>query len=395
MMTRRERLMATLQGKTVDRPPVSFYEINGLDEDPYDQDPFNIYNDPSWLPLIELATEKTDRIVQYQIPQFKASGDKFSADDISMVGVPFNPLAEFTKSKRWLDENGRRFIRNTIKVRDKILTSTTRQDPDVNTVWFEEPLLKNTDDLKTFLKLPRIEYTYEPDISGFLEAEKALGDSGIVMIDTPDPLCLAAELFDLGTYTIIALMESELFHQLLERFSTYLQKKTELVGRMLPGRLWRIYGPEFASSPHLPPHLFREYVVKYDTPMVNVIHNYGGYARLHSHGNLKNILDDIVSTGCMGLDPIEPPPQGDVSLSYVRENYGKDLVLFGNLEASDIENLTADQMEKKTIQAIEEGTEGEGKGFVLTPSSCPYGRKLSKTALTNYETIINVVEKVF
>ena len=36
-MTRRERLMATMRGEPVDRLAVSFYEINGLDED--DNDP--------------------------------------------------------------------------------------------------------------------------------------------------------------------------------------------------------------------------------------------------------------------------------------------------------------------------------------------------------------------
>ncbi len=41
-MTRRERLMATLRGDPVDRPAVSFYEINGLDENPDNPDPFNI-----------------------------------------------------------------------------------------------------------------------------------------------------------------------------------------------------------------------------------------------------------------------------------------------------------------------------------------------------------------
>jgi len=96
----------------------------------------------------------------------------------------------------------------------------------------------------------------------------------------------------------------------------------------------------------------------------------------------------------MALDPIEPPPQGDVELSYVRKKYGHQLVLFGNLEASDIENLSADEMKQKTIQAIEEGTAGEGKGFVLMPSSCPYGRKLSTRALKNYETIIEVIEEL-
>lgn len=55
--------MATLRGETVDRPAVSFYELNGLDEDPDDADPYNIYNDPSCAPLLSLTREHTDRIV--------------------------------------------------------------------------------------------------------------------------------------------------------------------------------------------------------------------------------------------------------------------------------------------------------------------------------------------
>ncbi|HAU37881.1 MAG TPA: hypothetical protein DCX07_09220, partial [Phycisphaerales bacterium] len=68
MMTRRERLMRTLHGLSVDRPAVCFYELNGLDENPADDDPFNIYSDPSWKPLLDLTREKTDRIVIRYVP---------------------------------------------------------------------------------------------------------------------------------------------------------------------------------------------------------------------------------------------------------------------------------------------------------------------------------------
>jgi uroporphyrinogen-III decarboxylase len=166
-----------------------------------------------------------------------------------------------------------------------------------------------------------------------------------------------------------------------------------MVARALPGRLWRIYGPEYASPPYLHPRQFCEYVVRYDTPMVQSIQKWGGFARIHSHGRLKAILDDIVSTGCLGLDPIEPPPQGDVELSYVREKYGRQLVLFGNLELSDIELLPTEAFERKVVRALEEGTAGEGRGFVLMPSSCPYGRVLAPQTLKNYEKIIEVVER--
>jgi hypothetical protein len=65
-MKRRERLMATLEGRAVDRPPVCFYEINGLDERADLADPFNIFTHPTWQPLIELAKERTDRIVNWR-----------------------------------------------------------------------------------------------------------------------------------------------------------------------------------------------------------------------------------------------------------------------------------------------------------------------------------------
>ncbi|GAI15165.1 unnamed protein product, partial [marine sediment metagenome] len=51
--------MATLRGKSVDRPAVNLYEIGGLVMDPHDPDPFNVYNDTSWKPLLDLAENHT------------------------------------------------------------------------------------------------------------------------------------------------------------------------------------------------------------------------------------------------------------------------------------------------------------------------------------------------
>ena len=375
-MTRRERLMATLRGDRVDRPAVSFYEINGLDEKPADDDPFNIYSHPSWWPLISLAREKTDRIV---------------TRGVAYKSVTPDPVDELSSTESVV-RDGSLFTTRRVRAGGRTLTARTRRDPDVNTVWTVEHLLKDVDDLRAFLHIPLPAPKGDVDIRPILEAESMLGDTGIVMIDTPDPLCLAASLFDMAEYTITAMTEQALFHELLERFAATLQPKTKAVAEALPWRLWRIYGPEYASPPYLPPALFREYVCRYVTPMIEAIHADGGYARIHCHGNLKAILDDIAAMGADGLDPIEPPPQGDVELGYVREHYGKEMVLFGNLEASDIENMPTEQFERKVKRALAEGSSGDGRGFVLMPSACPYGRKLSSLALTNYETIIKIVE---
>jgi hypothetical protein len=372
-MQRKERLMATLAGKPVDRPAVCFYEINGLDEHPEGNDPFNIYTHPSWLPLIELAREKSDRIVMRSVP-FLAAVD---------------PLEEVTTRTAWYVD-GSRYEKREIRCPGRTLTEVTRRDPEVNTVWQVEHLFKDSADVEAYLDLPLPTDPGEPDTRGVLEAETALGESGIVMIDTSDPLCIAAALFHMADYTVLALSQPQLFHRLLERFAADLQQRTEAVARALPGRLWRIYGPEYASPPYLPPRLFHEYVVGYDTPMVKTIQAHGGYARIHSHGRLRLILDAIAATGCSGLDPIEPPPQGDLRLGQVRQQVGEQMVLFGNLEASDLENLNESDFRRKVREALTEGP--GGRGFVLMPSSCPYGRVVTAQALRNYQVMIEEVE---
>ncbi len=375
-MSRRERLMATLRGEPVDRPPVCFYELNGLDERPEDLDPFNIYTDPSWLPLIELTRERTDRIVMRYVP---------------MRDMPPDPTAACRTVETFV-RDASRYTVTTVRANGRTLSSRARRDPGVNTVWVEEHLLKDADDLRAYLDLPAPEAGGTPDVSGVLAAEEALGDTGIVMVDTGDPLNDAAALFDMAVFTVVALTETELFTRLLDRCAATLLPKTRAVAEALPGRLWRIYGPEYASPPYLPPSLFEQYVVGYDRRMVDAIHASGGFARLHSHGNLRDILELIAATGCAGLDPIEPPPQGDISLAYAREHVGERIVLFGNIEVSDIENLDTEEFRPRVDTALREGTAGTGRGFVLMPSACPYGRALSATTLANYRAMVEMAE---
>ncbi|MCP4379035.1 MAG: hypothetical protein GY794_23035 [bacterium] len=375
-MNRRQRIMATLRGEPVDRPAVSFYELNGLDEKSEDTDPFNIFSHPSWQPLIELTRTRTNRIVM--------RGVGFDAIDPD----PIENIAETETHIR----DGSRLTVKRVQAGDRTLITRTRRDPDVNTVWTEEHLLKNVDDLKAFLQTPPPPTDLKLNTTSVTSTEDELGDSGIVMIDTPDPLCLAASLFDVASYTITAMTEPAMFTQLLDHFAPSVLARTEQVASALPGRLWRIYGPEYATPPFLPPEMFSQYVCRYVKPMIDAIHRGGGYARVHSHGNLKAILDDIVAMGTDAIDPIEPTPQGDVELSYVREKYGKDIVLFGNLEIADIENMPTDQFTEKVKIALDEGTAGDGRGFVLMPSASPYGRELPSLTMKNYEKIVELVE---
>ncbi|MFC1633750.1 uroporphyrinogen decarboxylase family protein [Planctomycetota bacterium] len=365
--------MATLRGEPVDRPAVNFYEIGGFQIDPSDPDEFNVYNDPSWQSLLQLAEVHTDLIRM-------RSGVKSRCHE---VDVSHHKLLEFV-------EDGCRFKRLTLKAGGRILTSLTRRSPDIDTIWTIEHLLKNVDDLKAYLEVPDEVFTEEVDVTGLIKEDERLDDRGIIMIDTEDPLCAAASLFSMEDFMVVALTEQKLFHLLLEKLSRHIYDRTEMTAKAFPGHLWRIYGPEYATEPYLPPHLFEEYVVRYTGPMVEAIQKHGGFARIHCHGRIRAVLDYIIAMNPTAIDPIEPPPQGDIELGEVRRQYGKELVLFGNIEFADIEQTEPAEFEKIVAKSLKDGTGGEGKGFVLMPSSAPISRTVSPRIMANYETMVRL-----
>jgi hypothetical protein len=385
-MTRRERLMATLRGEPVDRPAVNFYEIGGFDVNPSDPDEFNVYNDPSWQPLFQLAEQQSD-LIRMRSP-VRPRGHEPAFGELEKVDTG-HPRDEFFKTEKFLAD-GCRFKRVTLKIAGRTMTSLTRRCPDLDTVWKLEHLLKNTDDLKAYLELPDEVFAEQIDVNRLIEEDEKLADRGIVMVDTEDPLCAAAYLFSMEDFMVVALTEQKLFHLLLEKLSRHIYTRTQVTAEKFPGHLWRIYGPEYATEPYLPPLLFEQYVVRYTGPMVEMIQKHGGFARIHCHGRIRAVLDYIVRMNPAAIDPIEPPPQGDVELSYVRREYGKDLVLFGNIEFADIENTEPAEFEKLVEKTLKEGTEGEGKGFVLMPSSAPICRKITPQVLANYETMLRL-----
>lgn len=368
--------MATLRGEPVDRPAVNLYEIGGFNSNPNDPDPFNVYNDPSWLPLLQLAEERTD-ITRMASPQ--------------QIPTSCNPRNEFFHVKSY-EEGGSRFTRTTVEVGGRTLTSLDRRDRGVDTVWTLEHLLKDEDDVRAYLQLPDEVFDYEYSVDGLRAVDAAVGERGIVMVDVGDPLCHAAGMFSMADYMLLAFTDEALFHQLLSKLAPHILAMTRAAAEAFPGHLWRICGPEYATEPYLPPRLFDEYVVRYVTPMIQAIRATGGFPRVHCHGRVKNVAKMIVDMGATGMDPIEPAPQGDVTLAEMRRDYGRDIVLFGNLEASDIENMEPSEFEKVVATALREGTYGEGRGFVLMPSASPYGRQITERTMRNYETIVRLAE---
>ena len=372
-MNSRERLLASLKGEPADRPGVNFYEIGGFDVDPGDPDPFNIYSSPSWRKLLGLAQDRTDLI------PMRSPG---------RTGK--NPLYDrHFRHRSWIEGHSR-FTETVCTSGGRTLTSLTRRDREMDTVWVVKHLLSDADDVDAYLQLPREAFFSPISVEAIMEADASVGERGMVMVDTGDPICAAASLFSMEDYTILALTDEPRFRRLLDFLTEPLYRTIEEVSSKCPGMLYRIYGPEYATEPYLPPRLFDEYVNRYDRPMIEAIHRSGGYARFHCHGRLRAVIDSMLDLGIDALDPTEPPPQGDMTMKDLVSACAGAVTIFGGIEVSDIENMDPREFAEVAASVVEAGA--KAKGFVLMPSSSPYGRTITDQAYANYETLIGAVE---
>ena len=365
-MTRRERLLAVLSGQPTDRVPVMSGHFNEWRDDWKAAE-------PSYRRLIRFCRDRCDGI-------------------LSWSARPLNETAPGTSSPQAQVErqtitrpDGALETLTTIQTPRGTLTQRQLRQPGAGTVWTTEHLLKSPEDFERLLSVP-----YEPisyDVSGFEEADRTIGQAGLVLCETPDPLCMLADRSGMETYSVLAMTEPELFTRLLDRFHVTLKAHLRACFAAGPVRFVRIFGPEYAVPPYLPGHLFDRYVVEYDRELIEMAHRAGAYVRVHSHGRVRAILPKLVAMGADATDPVEPPPLGDITLAEAKALVGDRLTICGNLELRDLETMSREQVADLTRRTLDEGMPG-GR-FALMPGAEPITIPLNSKLEENWMTYID------
>ncbi|OPZ80709.1 MAG: Uroporphyrinogen decarboxylase (URO-D) [bacterium ADurb.Bin429] len=107
---------------------------------------------------------------------------------------------------------------------------------------------------------------------------------------------------------------------------------------------------------------------------------------MHSHGRVAEVLDLIVATGADAIDPVEPPPDGDIPLAEVKARYGNRLILFGNMELKYLETETPADIDARVKVMMDEAK--AGGGYVLMPTAGPLNIPLAPRTADNYRAFI-------
>jgi len=377
--TSRGRLLAALKGHAIDRVPISCYGLVGWDIESW------YYRQPSYERLLKLVRESTDCFYLTSLPQLS-----FGNPADAVIGSADEMESELYSIKKWREKNSE-FTQKTIHTPKGDLTSFYRQDDGVFTVWALEHPFKSIDDIDKFLSVNWIPTNV--DMTKFLASQKKLGDNGLLMPTLSDPICIAAELFEMGNFLVSAITEPSRIKYFLdaihEMSMAYLKKifqEGKKTGVNWSDVVFRICGPEYATPPYLSPDGFASFVTPYLAEISDLIHQHNAWVRIHSHGKVSQVLNEIMKCNPDAIDPLEAPPDGDIELYQVKRLIGSNCCLCGNLQMKLLEMGQPNDVHNAVIQCMKDAK--SSGGFVIMPTDAPIGSRLSIQVEENYRVFI-------
>ena len=341
-MTRRERLTAIVAGQIPDRPAVKIWGIHSK-ETPCVH--------PAFEAVRDLAVDRTDLMRHVQPPmripcgarsaEFIETRDEPSGspDWIEHVTVYHTPAGDL-RQVDYKSTHGRPGYR--------------RENP-----------LKEPRDVRKLLTIP-----YEPDPLSpepYRKAVEETADAGIVMFSLLGDTMYF--LYDLIGSENVALWSVEAEEMLLELAQAFSERLLDVARAALAAGIRATYawvGPEVCTPPLMSPAAFEKYVFEFDKPLIDLIHNGGGHIWVHCHGKMRPVLRRFVDMGVDVLNPIEPPPMGDVTMAEAFDMVGDRMALEGGLETHDFLTGSPESLRQKIREVLEAG---RGRRMILGPSS--------------------------
>jgi len=371
-MTHRERLLRAARGELVDRvpisPPIGFDPI-AWDERGEETRP----GDPLWTEVARLCAEHCDCLVH-----------------VPAVGVLFDRRFLLTPTKhieRLPDEREGEWIvqRHIVHTPRGDLTTTDKHQPGIGTSWYTEPLVKTVEDAEALLSVP-----YEfvpPDLTPALQYMERVGERALTEVGVSTPLVSVSRLMHFDQFLLWCAIEPDLLHRLMATMAERVRIGLEYVLKAGVGPSFWFGGSEQATPPMMGPVMYDDFAVRYDAPLMDLVHQHGGLVHVHCHGKVRGILDRLVAMGADMLDPVEPPPDGDVTMAQARQLTEGKITLLGNIEFRELEFASPSRIRQLVRTAIAEA----GERMILYPSATPHEKltpKYRDNALAYVETAL-------
>lgn len=365
-MNPRERIVGAIRGEAVDRVPLvlphcqlASREDLAKIEDPLRQ---------------RLAERVLDRMhFEVNIPSFV---NRMLVTPPQRIHTESEPLAD-----------GHRRVHGTIATPRGDLTFVSEWDPRSGTTWQVKYPVESREEIEKIASVPweRPANLKPPALDG-LPADFAA--RGLVRTGISSPfVCVAG------------MMRFERFLELCATDLALLRELTELCRRRIldclrvlfsrPGieYVW-MGGSEWVTPPMASPRIYDALVQEQERSLIEYVHSVSNaVVHVHCHGRVRDALPRTIARGADFTEPVEPPPDGDITMAEAKDLAAGRIALGGNVEA----RVLCNEDEETTDHATRAAFEGGKERFVLRPTEGASPR-MSEREFGNYMRMIDVWE---
>ena len=367
-MTPRERLLTAMHKDTPDRVPLY---IRGVQPD-----------DEIWLAKKDASFERLADYVGRHCDL------KFKWDPIGDRGRWLTTVSGIECERKVLEETDERTIvqdcyrtpageftavHQTVQTPTGPLTRTCKQ------------MLETLEDVKRFMSIPYV--PPQPDASGFDAFEETVGERGIIEWSVPPPIAIVYRLFDPEQFAFWSLDHRTLIMDMLAEFA---KRATDYLHCVLSQGVRPVVcfsGEELVAPPVGSPRDFKDFVVRFEKPLFEIVHSYGCLVHVHCHGYLNAILEHFAEMEVDVLHPVETKPMGDITLEEFRRRLGNAICIEGDIQIGDLYTDTPEEIRAKCRHTIEHG--GRDGALILAPTASPYTHILPDRTFENYKAMID------
>ena len=285
--------------------------------------------------------------------------------------------------------NGHQRIHGVIDTPKGELTYLKETAPESETVWTWKYPVENADDIEKIASVPweLPEGILPPDGS------ERVGDfhtRGICETGVSSPFVCLAEAMGFERFLMLTATDLDLVTQLtqvcLERALACLEVLLSKPGVDL---VW-VGASEWVTPPMGSPALYDALVQEQERAIIDYVHAHSdAVVQVHCHGNVGTVLEKTIARGADYTEPVEPPPDGDITLADAKRLADGRITLGGNIETRILCNETEDVVEAATRAAFE----GDKNRHVLvTTAGC--SPTLAEREYKNYMRLIDVWEEL-
>ena len=368
-MSGRERLLRVFHQQETDRMPIWMWGV----------DPMHRSTErPSWDSLYDMVEKHDLEIMRRWRPRPKAESDK-----------PAPPAPE----RRQAESPGMWEDRHTMKTPRGDLTQIRWTPKDGSPGYAVENYIQTADDAEKWLSLPHEITEPAVETDSYFELQAETGDRTILMVAVGEPMYSIQSMMGSETFALFLIEERELLHEMIGRSFEGIENRVKYYLAHDVGDYFGWVGPELCIPPLASPRDFREFVTRYDKPIIDLIHDAGKPVWVHCHGDMKPVLTDFVEMGVDCLNPIEPPPIGGLTLAAAKELIGGRMTLDGGVQNGWFDTMEPDEMEAAVEEVVAMGKPGGCYIFGQTSDPSTWV-SLNPQQLANFEVFIETAVRL-